>query len=171
VSDLRSIHFRRRWYYVLWVALLALSAGAWLLWERPLSIDHASLAFRIQVRNVPPGTRVQVWNGPWDRWPGPAWSGEGAAATDLNGDGFAALPVLSVQIGQRRWVRGYVPRDTWDLLVLRLTPPDGPPRYFIQPLSDEIRMGELKPHWKLTTDAGFNWDKLHSDGKAPERVP
>lgn len=171
MAELRSIHYRRRWFYVLWVALLLCSAGAWALWERPLSLDHASLAFRIQVRNAPPGTRVQAWNGPWDQWQGSAWSGDGAAATDLDPDGSAVLPVLSVQIAPRRWVRGYVPRDTWDLMVLRLTPPSGPPRYFIQPLADDILAGDLKPHWKLSTSAGFNWDKLHTDGKAPERIP
>jgi len=171
MAELRSIHYRRRWYYALWVALLVSSGIALALWERPSRIDLASLVFRVEIRNVPAGTRMQAWNGPWAQWQGAGWTGEGVDPIDIRPDGTAAVPLVRIRIARRRWVQDYIPRDTWDLMVLRLTPPSGLPRYFIQPLSADIRRGELKAGWRLTTTASFDWDSLRTDATLPEREP
>jgi hypothetical protein len=168
VPDPGSIHYRRRWFYVLWVSLLLLSAGAWGLWEKPRRVEFASLSVTLRVRNAPPGTRVQVWAGPVAQWPGPAWSGQGLAQAELRADGYVALPLLRIQIGRRRWVKGYVPRYTWDLMMLRLTAPGEPARYFAYPLSEDIRMGVLRSGWRLSYDAAVAWGNLHTDGLAPK---
>jgi len=171
MTGLRSIHYRRRWFYVLWGLLLLLSAGAWFLWERPLRIEQASLVLKLRVRGAPAGTRVQAWAGPVSMWPGLGWSGEGLAQAELQADGFASLPLFRIQIGRRRWLQGYVPRHTWDLLMLKFTAPGEPPRYYVYPLSRDIRTGLLRPRWRLTTDVQTTWGSLHTDGKAPDPMP
>jgi len=166
-----SIHYRQRWFYVLWVVLLLLSCLALFLWERPLRVEQASLVVRVQIREAPAGTRVQVWAGPWSRWEGLSWSGGEGAPTVLNADGSATLPLLRIQIGRRRWFHGYVPRSTWDLVMLRFTAPSGPARYLAVPLTEDIRKGVLRPRWKLFTTVGTPWNGLPTDGKAPAENP
>lgn len=166
-AALRSIHYRRRWFYVLWVALLLLSCGVWYLWERPLRLEQASLQVQLRVRNAPAGTRVQVWAGPVSRWEGRDWSGEGLAQAALQADGSAGLPLFHIQIARRRWVKDYIPRGTWDLMMVKCTAPGAPPRYFALPLSEDIRKGVLRPRWRLTTTVSVPWDGLPTDPKAP----
>jgi hypothetical protein len=171
MSEPRGIHYQRRWYYALWVALLLLSAGALALWERPVAVDQAQVSVQIEVHQAPAGTRVQVWAGPWRQWMGPAWSGEGTAPTLLAADGITRLPALGIRIAQRRWVKGYVPRGTQDLLMLRFTAPGEPPRYLALPLSKDIRVGMLRPRGRMLTTITTSWASLHLDGKAPDRIP
>ncbi|MDR3671515.1 MAG: hypothetical protein P4L36_11760 [Holophaga sp.] len=167
VPAARSIHYRRRWFYVLWVALLLLSGGAWILWERPVRMEQASLQLVFRVRNAPPGTSVQVWAGPRSRWEGPGWSGEGLAQAQLQDDGYARLPLLRIQIARRRWVKDYIPRGTWDLLMFKCSAPGAPPRFFALPLSEDIRKGVLRPKWRLTTTINVSWDGLINGGRTP----
>jgi hypothetical protein len=166
-----SIHYRQRWFYALWVTLLLMSCWALFLWERPLRFEQASLAVKVQIRNAPTGTQVQVWAGPWSRWEGLRWSGEEGGRTPLQADGSASLPLLRIQIARRRWLQGYVPRGTWDLVMLRFTAPSRPPRYLAVPLSEDIRQGVLRPKWRLTTSIGKSWEGLQTDGKAPAEKP
>jgi len=167
-----SIHFRRRWYYVLWTALLLLSAGALALWERPAAVDTAAFILKLKVAGAPAGTQVQVWAGPHARWPGQAWQGEGAYAQEaLPGDGALTLPLVRVAIARRRWVRDYIPRGTWDLVMVRFVAPGAPPRFLAVPLSQDIRLGALRPRWKLATTLTLPWEKLEVDGRGPLRLP
>lgn len=167
----RGIHYRRRWFYVFWVVLLLLSAGALALWERPLAIVQAPLVVKIQVNRAPPGTQVQVWTGPWSRWPGPNWTGAGALSTALLADGPTTLPTLMIPIARRRWVNGTIPRHTWELLMLKFDAPSEPPRYFALPLSKDIRTGLLRPKGKLMTSIIVSWSNLQTLGTAPDRIP
>ena len=167
----RGIHYRRRWFYALWVVLLLLSSGALALWQRPLAVVQASLTVRIHVRQAPAGAQVQTWAGPWDRWPGPEWSAAGAAPTALPADGWATLPVAAITIARRRWVNQYIARDTSDLLMLKFTAPGERPRYFALPLSKDIRTGLLRPQGRLITSVETHWSGLGFDGKAPDRIP
>jgi hypothetical protein len=168
----RSIHYRRRWSYVALTALLLLSAAALVLWERPRRLDLAAFQLTVNVKGAPEGTRVQAWAGPWESWPGPAWDGRDAYAdTRLQGAGSAALPVVHLHIARRRWVAATIPRLTWDLVMLRLTPPSGPARYACCPCDEDIRSGLLRPRLKLTVVMDVSWDNLRVDGKAPLRVP
>jgi hypothetical protein len=171
-APLPSIHHRRRWYYALWVALLLLSAASLYLWERPAAQVQASLLIRLRVRGAPAGTQFQAWAGPAARWAGPAWKGEAAFAQGpLPGDGFLPFPVLRVPIARRRWVRDYIPRRTWDLVMIRVVPPGAPPRYLALPLGTDIRTGLLRPGWKLSTTIDISFDKLGIDGKASSGIP
>lgn len=166
-----SIHHQRRWYYVFWAVLLLLSSGALVLWRRPVRIDQATLAFRLQVAGLPAGTREVAWIGPRKVWPGARWRGEGAVPVDLAADGTGYLPPIKVRIARRRWVRDYVPRETWDFLAVRLDPPSGPARYFFYSLEPDIHNGDLRPGYRLTDFAGCKWEKLTTDAGLPDRVP
>ncbi|BDU74549.1 hypothetical protein [Mesoterricola silvestris] len=166
------IHRRRRWYYALWSALLALSAGALVLWERPVRTDLASLQLALTVREAPAGSRLQAWAGPRKRWPGAAWSGQGAFAdVALTPAGEAPLPLLHIPIARRRWVQDYIPRGTWDLVAMKVTPPSGPPRYYLLPISIDIRSGLLRPKHRLITSINTTWNYLGVDAEPPIRVP
>jgi len=171
MTEPRGIHYRRRWFYVLWGVLLLLSAGALALWERPLAIIKAPLEVKIRVNQAPPGTQVQVWAGPWARWPGPGWSGAGAVPTALLTDAPTTLPMLEIPIARRRWGNGTIPRGTWELLMLKFTAPSEPPRYFALPLSKDIRTGLLRPKGKLMTSIIVSWSNLQTLGTAPDRIP
>jgi len=147
--------------------ILLLSSCAWILWERPLRMEQASLVLQFRVRNAPAGTRVQVWVGPQSSWQGQGWSGDGPAQAVLQADGSAALPLFRIQIARRRWVQGYIPRGTWDLMMLKFIAPGTPPRYFALPLSEDIRKGVLRPRWRLTTTVNIPWESLQADAAAP----
>jgi hypothetical protein len=167
----RSIHYRRRWFYALWVGLLLLSLEALALWERPRAIDQAPLQVQLQVREAPAGTGVQVWAGPWAQWQGLGWSGEGAPSTMLRAEGATPLPPLTIRIARRRWVKDYIRGDSWELLMLKLTAPGEQPRYFALPLSKDIRTGLLRPKGKLISTIMVSWKSLRLDGRAPDRIP
>ena len=159
----RSIHYRRRWFYGLWVGLLLLCGSAWALWERPRAVDQAGLVVAVQIRNARAG--------PWARWPGLAWTGDGGARTALAAQGATTLPELRIPIARRRWGPDYIPRGTWDLAMLKFTAPGELPRYFPLPLSQDIRVGLLRGKHKLTTTITLPWANLPVDGKAPDRIP
>ena len=167
-----SIHHRRRWYYVLWASLLALSCLALLVWETPVRREQASLDVRLQVWDPPAGTRLQAWAGPWAQWPGPAWAGEGAFADlELPPGGRVTLPLLHMPIARRRFKLGYIPRGTWDLVMVRFTAPGQVPRFLVLPCSPDIRVGLLRPKYKLTDSIDISWKNLLVDGNPPNRVP
>ena len=166
-----SIHYRRRWYYALWVGLLLLSAGALALWERPASSTEASLVVEVDLPGAPAGTRILGWAGPWAQGLSPDWTGAGLLRADLQADGRATLPLVRIRIARRRWVQDYIPRATWDLMVLKFIPPAGPPRFYCLPLSLDIRTGALRAKWRLTTSIRAPWESLPTDGRPPDRIP
>ena len=168
----RSIHYRRRWFYALWSALLVASTAALLLWERPSVVDLASLQVVVRVPGAPEGTRIQAWAGPWAKWPGRTWSGGDAFAELAPGPGGAAtLPVVRMAIARRRWFRGTIPRGTWDLVMVKFTPPSEPPRYLAVPMSRDIRAGLLRPRYRLIVTINTSWQNLTVDAEAPNRIP
>ena len=167
-----SIHYRRRWFYVLWCVLLALSGLALLLWETPSARELASFEVLLSLPDAPAGTRVQAWAGPWAQWPGEAWSGADAFADlALGAGGLARLPVVRLHIARRRFHLGYVPRGTWDLVMLKFSPPSEPPRYLALPCSQDIRTGVLRPKFRLTGSIDISWRNLRLDGLPPNRIP
>lgn len=168
----RSIHYRRRWFYALWAGLLGLSLAGLALWETPRARETASLQMRVRLMGAPAGTRLQAWAGPRATWPGAAWNGEGAVGDPWAGpDGRLVLPLVHMRIARRRWVKDYVPRGTWDLVMLKFTPPDGPPRWFALPFGQDIRSGLLRPRYRLATDIDVSWLNLQVDASTPNRVP
>ncbi len=168
----RSIHYRRRWFYALWVFLLVLSGLALLVWEMPVRTDTAALQVRIHVTGVPEGTRTQAWAGPWKTWPGKDWTGAGAFGDlAVPPSGTIVLPVVRLSIARRRFNLGYIPRGTWDLVMVKFVPPSGPPRFIALPCSQDIRTGLLRPKYKLTDSIDTSWNNLLLDGNPPNRVP
>lgn len=167
-----SIHHQRRWYYVLWTTLLGLSCLALLLWETPSATGLASLDVRLKVSGAPAGTRLQAWAGPWAQWPGAAWAGEGAfAELDLAPGGDAALPRVRMQVALRRFGLGYLPRRTWDLVMVKFSAPGQAPRYLAVPCGQDIRTGLLRPHIRLTDSISISWNNLRVDANLPNRIP
>lgn len=167
-----TIHHQRRWYYALWTALLALSCLALLVWETPARTELASLDLRIKISGAPAGTRLQAWAGPWARWPGPAWSGEGAFADlELPPGGAATLPLLRVHIARRRFGLGYISRGTWDLVMVKVSAPGQAPRFLVLPCSQDIRTGLLRSRIRVTAEISSSWNNLRVDGNPPNRVP
>jgi hypothetical protein len=165
-----SIHYRRRWFYALWVSLLVLASAALWLWERPARRFEASLVIKMQLKEAPAGTQVRVWAGPKASWHGMEAGGPCLVQGALQDDGRIVLPLLRIHVASRRWVRDYVPRGTWDVVQLQFIPPGGPPRYFTVPLDQDIRSGILRPGWRLTTEITCHWRGLRSDPLAPDRV-
>lgn len=171
-SSSPSIHHSRRWFYALWVTLLAATLGLWYLWERPVSTVLASCSIVLKINDLPEGSRMEVWAGPWGRWRGKAWDGQGAfAAGPIRAGQALTLPLLRVPIARRRWLDGYVPRRTWDLVMIRITAGDGQIRYLAVPLDMDIRMGVLRPKWRLLTTINTLWQNLKVDPRAPNRIP
>lgn len=168
----RSIHYRRRWAYVLWVSLLLLSLGTWIRWEQPAIQTSASLVVRLAIHQAPPNTRVRVWAGPWSHWNGPDGLGSAVIQVSLGADGGATLPVFRIPVARRRWVQhDYIPRGTWDLMLMQFDAPGEPPRYLALPLSMDIRTGALRPHWRLTTSIGIAWTSLATTPQVPAEKP
>ena len=160
---MNSIHYRRRWYYVLWGALLLVSLAVLALWETPGETGTAKLTLRLKVRELPAQTVVSVWTGPRGRWPGAAWTGQGAAASFQSADGNLNLNVLLLPVAYRRWVKDILPRRTADLVVLRCQAPDQAPRYLALPLARDWRNGFLAPRRVMTLSMECGWKGLPTD--------
>lgn len=64
-----SIHHRRRWFYVLWGALLVAAAAmlAW-GWETPARVGTARVSLVLTAPDIPPGTRAALWVGSAGTW-------------------------------------------------------------------------------------------------------
>lgn len=167
-----SIHYRRRWFYVLWSGLLVLSCAALFLWERPASRDQASLQVLLHLQGAPEGVKAQAWAGPAARFAGPDWTGAGAfAEAAMAPDGSVPLPLVRLWIARRRWVRDYIPRGTWDLVVVKLSPPSGAPRFLVLPCGKDIHSGILRAKHKEIISIDISWENLTLDAKPSNRVP
>ena len=169
-----SIHYRRRWFYVLWTALLLALLWGWALWERPKHIYEASLKVQYRARGeVPAGTRVQGWVGPAGRRPGADWQGEGGfVEAVLDGNNQIVLPVFKLHLAPRRWGRrAFIPRYTWDLLVLRITRPGQAPRYLSASLARDIDSGLLRPRQVVFYQFSLPIDALSLDPRVASSLP
>ena len=169
--DPSSIHYRRRWYYVLWVGLLAISVGALALWERPKNPYEAPLTLKFRAtRPVPQGTRFQVWVGPSARRPGAAWQeGAGAFAEQaLETNRQVVFRTLKVKVAPRRWVKGAcIPRSTWDLMVIRITQPAQEPRYFALSFEEDLAHGRVGAKHGLFFDIAWPVASFSLDARVP----
>lgn len=159
----RSIHYRRRWFYVLWCGLLVASLIALWLWHRPVNVGTADLTVKIRVSNVPPGCTARLWAGPKENWPSadliPPLTQPG---TPLTADGIAAAS-LKLHVGYRRWVGGVIPSRTDELLVMKFQSQAGSPRYFAIPLDMDWRSRLLRPGQRMGITAGVDWNRLRPD--------
>ena len=162
----RSIHWRQRWWYALWVALLLGSLGFWAWWETPAVSGSGHVALTLRVADLPPGTQVEVWAGPAKAWrPGT----QGLLGPWAVQDPAKPLPIPPIEIraALRRWHQGYIPRLTSDLIIVRLDPPQGGPRYARYDLSKDLDAGLAGPHRRMFVSAPLRWAALSEDAAEP----
>ncbi|BDU70774.1 hypothetical protein GETHOR_28750 [Geothrix oryzae] len=166
--QIRSIHYRRRWYYALWSALLLASLAFLWRWETPASQGSAELTVKIQVLNAPPECTVLFWTGPKKAWPGanqePSLNQPGRPLTAA----AEAIGSLKARVAYRRWVGDLIPRRTDDLLILKFQPKSEAPRFFAVPLDGDWQSRLLRPGRRMGISASVDWSGLWLD---PRSVP
>lgn len=165
-SEERSIHWRRRNWYAVWAVLLLAALAFWGWWETPAVSGTGHLVLSVRVVDLPPGTQARVWAGPAARWntqPSP-FEGPWVVADPTKP---LPIPPIVIKAGLRRWHQGYIPRLTSDEVVLRLDPPQGPPRYAAYDLRADLNAGLAGPHRKLLVSGPLRWGTLSSDASRP----
>ena len=162
----RSIHWRQRWWYALWVSLLLGSLAFWAWWETPAESGVGHAIFRVSIPDLPSGSRVEVWTGPAKAW--------GGGPSALLGpwqvqDPAKPLPVppLEIKEGLRRWHQGYIPRLTSELVVFRITPAQGAPRFVSYDLRQDLNRELAGAHRRLFVSAPLHWAALSEDAARP----
>lgn len=157
-----SIHYRRRYFYALWVALLLLSLGALALWETPASTATSRVELRVQVKGLPEGVQARIWAGPRGRWGDMVWRTEGTPVP-FSASGPVVVPPQTVWAGYRRWTKGFIPRRTADLIVLCFQESGQPDRFLPFPLAQDWHSGMLGPRRVLRIGCECNWKSLRQD--------
>lgn len=154
-----SIHYRRRWYYVLWSVLLAASVGLLVLWRIPARSGEATIRLQLWVKDAPAGTRVGVWVGPRALWKG--GKPEEIPSEPLSPNGKLVL-TRTLPVAYQRWVGGCIPGKTADQVVLVFQPVEGPVRYLSLSLREDWDKGVLQPGRKMFVAVQSNWKGLRS---------
>ena len=168
-----SIHHQRRWYYVAWITLLVGSLVLLGLWMKPSRQGLASLTINMAIKDLPQGTRAQVWIGPKERWAGTSWNGAGATFDQVIQTSALATCPMPVPLAYRRWLKGrvYIPSRTADLAVIRLLAPGQAPRYMAFSLQNDIYSGLLRPKGKLTYNMAATWAGFTTEAtRAPKII-
>ncbi|HET6330948.1 MAG TPA: hypothetical protein VFF76_09190 [Holophagaceae bacterium] len=163
----RSIHWRQRWWYALWVALLLGASGFWAWWETPAVSGIGHVVARVWVKDLPAGSKVEVWTGPAKAWKQDAPGFQGPWMVQDDAAKPLPLPPLEIRAGLRRWHQGYIPRLTSDRLVLRIDPPEGAPRFAAYDLQRDLDAGLAGPHRRLLISTSLKWAALSMDASRP----
>lgn len=161
--DAKSIHFRRRWFYVLWLCLLLASLAALVLWETPSRSGKVNLQIQVLVKQAPQGCRVQVWVGPGRKWQGKLSDGREVRVNQAFPEVGKVVASLELPVAYRRWTRQYIPGQTADLVVLVFTPPTGSPRYLGFHLDTDLNTGLLRPGRGMKLSLECAWEGLWND--------
>jgi len=163
----RSIHYRRRWAYALWVLLLAVAGGALVAWRIPVSRGEGRVLIALQIPQAPSGTRVDLWCGPSSRWrPGRFVGTLGPVVTR---DGRLVLGPFPVPIARRRWMKVFHP-DTADLILFRISSPEGMSCYASYNLGPDLYSGFLAERRKMILTLTLPWGHLPTDPAAPFKI-
>lgn len=160
----RDYHYRRRWYYLLWTLLLMVSIGLWVAWEIPAESGYGRVGTQLRLPGIPPGTSISAWAGPHGNIRSDIW-GDPSRVIDL-GDSKGTLvemPPLQLPFAKRRWADAYIPKRTWDLVVIRLKPPSGPTRYFVMDLTSDWNEGTIRPGRVLRYKVACPWEGLATE--------
>lgn len=161
MTDPRSIHHRRRWYYVLWVTLLALSLGALHLWRTPVPMGDWTLRLKVRLNEARGPVKVRVWFGPehllrqktldasWDR-----------CTEALPADATHAFQDLRIPLLRRRWTSHPFPEKNGEALVLAFSQEGQADRYLAIPLKEDL-WTVLMRHKRVTSlDIVTQWSSL-----------
>jgi len=155
-----SIHYLRRWYYVLWSSLLIASICLWILWRIPAKSGEATLCLHLRIGGIPAGTKVEVWAGPRVSWMGMASGTPSQFSTEhVPPDGQLRL-TRPLPVAYRRWVGNCIPERTTDLVILVFQPLEGPVRHFTLSLDKDWGSGVLQPGRKMSVTVDGNWKGL-----------
>lgn len=162
----RSIHWRRRRWYVLWACLLLGALGFWGWWETPAVSGVGHVMLTLRAADLPAGSRIEIWTGPSKSWePGrSAFQGPWVVTDSAKA---LPLPPIELKAGLRRWHQGYIPRLTSDLLILRLDLPGNAPRYAAYDLSQDLDHGLAGPHRRLMISSPIPWKTFSEDASRP----
>jgi len=167
----KSIHHQRRWFYLLWSTLLALSLFTWTLWVIPGEKGYVELTLLLRLSGVPNNTQVQVWVGPKKYWPKPTNFIQVASfyqSTKTNE--VTKIGPFRAFIAYRRWIHLYIPEKTDDLIVITFTPVSGAKKYLTLALSDDINTGLLTPPRRMTETLTSSWSDLNLSSGLPINV-
>lgn len=159
-----SIHWRRRWHYVLWVALLGAALGALGLWRTPVRKGAARVGFKAtlsagqSVSAVACASSARDEEGPLQWQPltlrEGTWVGE-----------------LSMPLAYRRWNGQLFPGQCHERIVLRWNGPDGP-RYQVLEERHDLLMGLLAPGRHMIFEfRGVDLGRLAKDIPPPPALP
>jgi hypothetical protein len=167
----RSIHWRRRWYYTLWVGLLLACLLAWGLWERPAFEGTWTARIHLTVRGFPGPGRAQVWCGTASRWQEAFRGGGIQADLELPSDQRAAVPPIRMALALRRWWPIHIPRRTWDVMVIRLTSAQGESRYLTLSFHQDLVRRVVRPRAVMSLEMDLKWATLPLDAPMPSELP
>lgn len=165
-GEARSIHWRRRNWYALWAGLLVALLAFWAWWETPAVSGTGHMVLTVRVVDLPPGTKASLWAGPATRWNAGSAAFQGPWMVEDPAKPLP-LPPIEIKAALRRWHQGYIPRLTSDEVVLRLDPPQGPPRFAAYDLRMDLNAGLAGPHRRLQVSGPLRWGALSTDASRP----
>lgn len=158
-----SIHYRRRWYYVLWAVLLIGAAALMVWWETPAREGPGRFRLVLRAPDFPAGTRAALWIGATKAW-APGWN-PGDAWVPLKGESLGMGPV-SVRIAHRRMGQGLLLRRTQDLAVAVLESSSGERRYFVYDLREDLATLLVIGRY-ITVETSCSWQSLLREPALP----
>lgn len=156
--------YRRR--QLAWALVLLAILGFWAWWETPAGHVQGHLAVRLQVRDLPAGTEVDIWQGPHRTWSGTSAAYGNTLKVDQPDKSFP-LPLLTVDMALRRLHQGYLPRLTSDWVVLRFRSPLEPPRFALYDLRKDLNTGYMGAKRRVAVITPLVWSRLSQDPEAP----
>lgn len=149
-----STHYRRRWYYALWLCLLGCSITALVLWETPARSGTAELRLVVELKGAPTPCLATTWSGPR----------RDAKKIHTSTDSQPLMgPIdrtFKLPVAYRRWMKLLIPRKTADLIVIKCVSQGGAPKYLSIPLEYDWEAGILKPGRKTTFKLSADWKNL-----------
>jgi len=159
-----SIHYQRRWFYVLWTILLLASCCFLLFWNKPYKAGYGQLTIILHIKEIPDGTQIKTWIGPKNNWPKTTKKFIEASINQYSkNDSAITIGPLKVFVAYRRWIHSYIPRGSDDFVVITFIPKLGPAKYITLSLSDDINSGYFAPPRRMTeivTNSWFGMDLL-----------
>lgn len=163
-----SIHFQRRWYYALWVALLGISLAALVGWETPSKAGFATLHLNLNLRGFPPTGKAQAWVGPRSQWRKSGWDRMGTLPEIQFSGPELSFPTIPLPVAYRRWIGWHIPDKTADLLVVKFQSPGQRPRYLALSLASDWQEGLIRIDRPFGLLVPLTWDGLWDD---PSQLP